>query len=169
MSGNRKPSKTIENKTNKEEDSSLKIIEQGLKDINPKVFEGVPITQKKEIIRTIISFKHHSGPLPDPETMAAYNEMIPNGADRIMVIFEEQARHRMGLENIAIPAQVKQSGIGQIIGGVLSTLIIIAAVVLGMYGHETTACVLGGTTIVSLAIIFVLGKVPKSPNKENKK
>lgn len=136
-----------------------------LEEVNPEVFTGVPIQQRQEIIRTMVSYKHHSGPLPDPETLARYNELIPNGAERIMAQAEEQATHRMYLEKIAIPAQVGQSAKGQNYGFILSAMIIVASVFLAYTGHETTACVLGGTTIVSLAIIFVLNKFPK--NKKN--
>lgn len=166
MSAPKKGTKAIQ-KEQKQDDSSVSSseivqIEQELKEINPKVFDGVPISQRREIIRTMVSFKSHSGPLPDPETMSAYNLMIPNGAERIMVMAEEQAKHRMGLEKKAIPSQLDQSKYGQIYGFVLSVLLIGSSVYLAATGHEKTACVLGGGTIIALAIIFVLKQMPRS-------
>lgn len=170
MAVSKKPQKAELPKKNEDTDNSSEIvqIEQELTELNPKVFEGIPVRKKHEIIRTMVSIKHHSGPLPDPETLTQYNLVIPNGAERIMIMAEKQQEHRMSLETKAISSQLKQSGMGQNFGFALSLSIIVASVYLASIGHETTACVLGGATIVSLAIIFVLGKRPKS-NAETKK
>lgn len=67
-------------------------LEHELKAVNPKVFEGIPVGKKREILQsmsfTLIQEKMHSGPLPDAETLVKYNSVIPNGADRIMKMAE---------------------------------------------------------------------------------
>ena len=40
----------------------------------------------------------YQGPLPPPETLRGYNELIPNAAERIFAVFEKQAAHRMNEE-----------------------------------------------------------------------
>jgi uncharacterized membrane protein len=40
-----------------------------------------------------------NGPLPPPEVLAGYNDALPNGADRIVKLAEEQAAHRRRLES----------------------------------------------------------------------
>jgi uncharacterized membrane protein len=40
-----------------------------------------------------------SGPLPPPDVLAGYNDAVPNGADRIVKLAEEQAAHRRHLES----------------------------------------------------------------------
>jgi uncharacterized membrane protein len=40
-----------------------------------------------------------SGPLPPPDVLARYNEALPNGADRIVKLAEEQAAHRRRMES----------------------------------------------------------------------
>jgi hypothetical protein len=39
-----------------------------------------------------------SGPLPPPDLLAGYNAALPDGADRIVRLAEEQAAHRRRLE-----------------------------------------------------------------------
>jgi len=43
--------------------------------------------------------RFHIGPLPDPETLRAYDEIIPNGAERLMQLVERQSNHRQALES----------------------------------------------------------------------
>jgi len=42
-----------------------------------------------------------SGPLPHPQLLAQYNEAVPNGADRIVKLTENQAAHRQSIESRA--------------------------------------------------------------------
>jgi uncharacterized membrane protein len=164
-----------EKKSNKEsEDSQISTeivqIENELIEINPKIFSGVPEAKKNELLRTFtkvsIIQKSHSGPLPDPETLAHYNSIITDGANRIMVMAEKQQDHRIKLETKAIGSQLFQSQLGQIFGFVISIIVISAGVYLGVNGHETMGSILVSATLVSLASIFALGKIYK--NKASK-
>ena len=47
---------------------------------------------------SLIAYSHFSGPLPPPEMLARYEETVPGAAERIIVITEEQHRHRMSVE-----------------------------------------------------------------------
>jgi uncharacterized membrane protein len=48
----------------------------------------------------VLQMERHefSGPLPPPEVLARYNEALPSGAERIVALAEEQARHRRRME-----------------------------------------------------------------------
>jgi uncharacterized membrane protein len=77
----------------------LSVIEKELLKTNPRIFEGVK--NKEALLRTVMSIslqRTHSGPLPDSHTLEEYNRIIPNGAERIMTVFEKQSDHRMELE-----------------------------------------------------------------------
>lgn len=100
----------------------------------------------------------HSGPLPDPYTLGAYNEMIPDGADRIMKMAEKQQSHRMGIEKKAIGRQSAQSLIGQIFGFLIGLAGIGCGTFLAYKGHSTVGSIIAGGTVVSLVSVFVLGK-----------
>lgn len=39
-----------------------------------------------------------SGPLPPPEVLARYNDALPGGAERIVALAEQQAKHRRKME-----------------------------------------------------------------------
>ena len=108
-----------------------------------------------------MSFKHHSGPLPDPETLNQYNSIISDGANRIMIMAEKQQNHRIELEKTAVKSQLSQSKKGQIFGFIITLIIVACGTYLALEGHEKTGMILIGTTLVALAGIFVLGKFRK--------
>ncbi len=105
---------------NKEQKEKLEVsdaklsIEKDILESNPHIFEGITPKEKERIISIVaMSAKSHRGPLPDSQTLKEYNEIIPNGADRIMTVFEKQSSHRMEVEKQVIGGQVKQSQLGQ--------------------------------------------------------
>ncbi|KAF2515080.1 DUF2335 domain-containing protein [Flavobacterium salilacus subsp. salilacus] len=148
-------------------------IEQEITAVNPNLFQGINPKKKAEILQTInkavsITAKHHSGPLPDSETMIEYNSVIPNGADRIMIMAEKQQDHRISMENKVVGHQLKESSRGQLFGFILSIISLLVSGILAYTGHETTGGIIGGATIISLAGIFVLGRFKSDRKKKYK-
>ncbi len=137
-------------------------LEHELKAVNPKVFEGIPVGKKREILQsmsfTLIQEKMHSGPLPDAETLVKYNSVIPNGADRIMKMAENQQSHRIKIENKVIQSQSNQSIVGQIFGLILGLVGLACGTFLAYNGIETVGAIIAGGTVVSLVSVFVIGK-----------
>jgi len=125
--------------------------------------------QRKVKSIIVSSYQSYSGPIPAPEALEKYNQIIPDGADRIMKMAENQSNHRIRIEETVIAGQVKQSSRGQIFGLIIAFLTLGAAVVLALFGHEAVACVLGGSTVISLATVFVIGKREQRLKLEEKK
>ena len=138
-----------------------------------EILKDIPDDDRRKKLLTLLSIKSHtsifSSPIPPPEILKGYNEIIPDGADRILKMVERQSEHRISLENNVIIRQQKQSGAGQIMGFVLSLVLIGASVFLGINGHDVLAATLGGATIVALASVFVIGqnKQQKDLNDKN--
>lgn len=153
--------------------SEIVEIKEELESLNPHIFDGVDETKKGELLRTFsqmtlsVTERHHSGPLPSAETLIQYNSVIPNGADRIMIMAEKQQNHRMALEDKAVTSQLSQSKIGQIFGFILCLLALSASTYLGCTGHEAIGTIIGSTTIIAMASIFVLGKRSNSKSKQD--
>ncbi len=87
-----------------------------------------------------------------------FEEVLPGLAERLVSRMEKQSDHRMKLEGIAVPAQLSESKRGQWLGFIVSVLFLGASVWLALEGHDTVAGILGGSTIVGLVTIFVVGK-----------
>lgn len=105
-----------------------------------------------------IRVSQHQGPLPAPEQLEAYNQLIPNGAERIMAMAEKQLQHRIEIEKIVVSSQQIQSSRGQIFGLAIGVLGIISGTVLAMFGHEVVGSIIAGSTVVTLVSVFVIGR-----------
>jgi len=122
------------------------------------VLEKLPEADRMKLIkfRSVASF--FSGPLPSPEILEHYSRIIPDGADRIMRMAENQSTHRIKIEDKNIDAQIKESKRGQIFGLIIAIVVLMAAVGVGSYGHELLGSILGGTTILGLVTLFLTGR-----------
>ena len=132
----------------------------------------IPITKKKQIIKAMAGIAiggatSFSGPIPPPEVLKGYNEILEDGAERIFLMTENQSKHRMELESHAIREELRQSGRGQVFGFILGIIGLALTTALALLGHETIAGIFGTTTILGLVTVFVIGK--KSQKKDLKK
>src|SRR5437879_5157716 len=50
-----------------------------------------------------------SGPLPPPEALASYNQIIPGLSDRIVKMAEAEGQHRRTLESQLLTAQIEDA------------------------------------------------------------
>jgi len=90
--------------------------------------------------------------------MEEFDRMIPNGAERIMAMAEEQSAHRRAIEKNRCASQDKQSERGQIFAFVLALVLIGAGIFAITREHAYVAGIIFGTTVVSLAGVFVVGR-----------
>ena len=107
----------------------------------------------------------HSGPLPHPELLSRYNEIVPNAAERIMNMAENEQKHRLLMD--------KKSTINAIIMGYLGIIFALFSVVIlaGLVyyallkGFDVTAAALGVGAIASVAGVFMFFRRNIKKNK----
>lgn len=109
-----------------------------------------------------------SGPLPPPSILAAYSDIIPDGANRVMVMAEEQSKHRRWLESYTLQSESRRANAGLGAGVVVSLAFLAASVFLIATGHEISGAVLGTVDIVSLAGVFVYGSESRRKEREGR-
>lgn len=133
----------------------------------------IPKDKKEKIIRAVLGIyirksSSFSGPIPPPELLKGYNEVVKDGAERIFIMAEKQSNHRMQLEDHAIKEELKQSRLGQVFGFILGIVGLVLAAILAILDHEAIAGIFGTTTIVGLVTVFVLGKKAQKKDLEDK-
>ena len=99
-----------------------------------------------------------SGPLPPPQLLKQYNDVVPNGAERLMAMAERQQNHRQELERTVIEGNVESESRGQWMGLFISIAVIGAGTYLAAIGRQITGGILVGVDVVALASVFVVGK-----------
>ena len=114
--------------------------------------------EKRKMIVAAVSQVTYAGPIPPPEMLARYAQVIPNGGDRIMKMAEQQASHRINLEATVIGNQQRLASRGQVFGLIIGLAALAASVGCVFAGSPAVGGVIGGTTVVGLVTAFVLGK-----------
>lgn len=98
------------------------------------------------------------GPLPPPGHLAAYDQIVPGAAERILRMAEDQAEHRRGLESIVVHSNVKQETRGQWFGFVIAMTAILGGIYLMDSGKSLWGAATAIAAIVGLVGLFVWSK-----------
>jgi len=112
--------------------------------------------------------EHHSGPLPDPETLKRYDEAVPGAAQIIVEQFQKQSDHRIALENRVIDSDIKRSSQGLIAGFVVSMTAIVGGCIVAAVGHPASGATIATTAVVGLAGVFVYGTASRRREREKR-
>jgi uncharacterized membrane protein len=148
---------------------NLQRIEREISQTDPDLFKGLDPSKKKAVVQTVYRMsKLHIGPLPSPDSLAEYNQVIPNAAERIFTEFEEQGKHRRQLEKKVIGGQVVQSFIGQALGFIIAISFGAASVWCFSKGYEFGGSAIGVADLASLVAVFVKGKYYQRENLSSK-
>lgn len=83
-----------------------------------------------KIIAKRVQSLTYSGPIPHPALLKEFNEVIPNGADRIMTMAENQSSHRIKLEETIVEANNRDSLLGVIFAGFIGLIATIGGIYL---------------------------------------
>ena len=100
----------------------------------------------------------YSGPLPPPEALERYNQIVPGAAERLIAMAENQHTHRQELEKHVIHSNVSAQKLGTILGFIVAMTVIIGGVYLVHEGKsgEGLAAIL--TALAALVGVFVYSK-----------
>lgn len=104
----------------------------------------------------------HVGPLPDPQTLKAYDDVCAGAAERILAMAERQAGHRQSLERMVIESDCKAQGRGPIFGFILACMVIGAGVWLLATGRDLEGLIALIAPLASIVIPFLYSKKQKS-------
>jgi uncharacterized membrane protein len=114
---------------------------------------------KKQSANLAVSHaQSYQGPIPDPDSLARYEQIQPGFAERIMQMAETEAIHRRSNENKIIRGNVRMATMG-IVFAFLSVIIFAGIVIFAILEGSSVAA-LGAviTSICSLAGIFLYSR-----------
>ena len=125
---------------------------------NPEeVLKKIP-QQQRDQVRALIYQRSHSGPLPVPEDLGQYNNIIENGAERIMQMAERNQAHRISQDATSLHAEIRLAQTGQILGFLLAVSLIAVGAWTAFIGQAPVSIAIFSTTVVGLAATFVWRK-----------
>ena len=156
----------------KEQPKTPKTLENLIQEKAPEILKAIPEGQRPKLSKVIIEqtqISYRSGMLPEPDELAAYNAIIPNGADRIMTMAEAQSAHRLALESTVVRSQQTQEERGQWFGLIIALFFGGCGLYAAVNGQPWFGGVISGTTLVSLVGVFVYSKSKSGKELANKK
>ncbi len=132
--------------------------------VRPTAMHPIPTVIRAEQQRI------HSGPIPSPDVLRGYNDIVPNAAERIIQMAEQQQAHRHAMETNVLVAQIEEDKrrhtevkIGQKNGLIATVMAFSVAGLALILGYQAAAIAIGGTTLASLVAVFITGKVTAAP------
>lgn len=122
---------------------------------SPDTIEDIPDVIVRELeenpeFRALLLRYSYSGPLPPPELLAEYDQIVPGAARQIFESFHDQTAHRISIEKRIIDADIWKSKLGLVAGFVIALVGLVIAWDLGRSGHEWAAAVIAGGTLASI-------------------
>lgn len=127
-----------------------------------------PRARSAQVAKTGVSIQSYGGPIPHPEHFFAYEHVLPGAADRILKMAELQEAHRFRMESKALESEYRLAERGQICGIASVLILSAAAVILGVYGMEVAASVIGGGEILAITGLFIYSSGLKSRERTEK-
>lgn len=110
------------------------------------------------IMQAAIQISRFTGPLPPPEELAKYEQILAGAADRIIRMAEQQSKHRQSLEAVVIGGNATTQKWGLACAFAIAMSAIWGGIWIslkGMSGAGLTAIIVA---LVSLVGVFVYGK-----------
>jgi uncharacterized membrane protein len=103
-----------------------------------------------------------SGPIAHPRHLREYDEIVPGAADRIISMAEDALIHQKKMEEIALQATINDVKDGRRFGFAALVLLIVSALVCGIYGYQILAGAFLGAGALGTIGAFINGKVQKN-------
>lgn len=110
-----------------------------------------------------------SGPLPTPEIIGGYEQVLPGAAERVFQMTEKEQEHRHATDRFAQGQLVRESDNdatlakrSQVCAFLIAVLGLASAVIVTCFGHAVTGAIIGGVDLGVLVTAFLYSAI-KSP------
>jgi uncharacterized membrane protein len=120
------------------------------------------------VVRAQIQAASFSGPLPPPEILARFDEVVPGAAARIIDMAQKQSDHRMDLEKTTVHGELTRSYLGLGSGTIVSLAMIAGGVYCVMNGHDTAGATIVTANLAAVVGVFVYGTRSRRKEREGK-
>lgn len=106
----------------------------------------------REIRQELLVIEETNAPIPPPTMLARYDQIIPNGAERLMAMAESQQEHRIDMERTVIQSNISSRTQGLWIGGFVIVFALSLSAFLVWHGRDISGSIIAiGTLITAFA------------------
>lgn len=111
---------------------------------------------------------YFSGPIPPPDTLARYNDIVPNGAERLLAMAEKQSTHREELEAQVVRGNISSQRLGSTYAFIISLVAVAGGIWLIHEGKSVTGLAAIIIDLATLAGVFVFSRNKQSQERIRK-
>ena len=130
---------------------------QGIKSANSEKSGDEHVRQ---VVTQVIQ-SEFSGPLPPPNIIKRYEDILPGAADRILSMAENQAKHRQEIEKKMIDSEARDGLLGVCFAFILGISCIIAGIIIAFLVPQSSGAIAGSifgvAGIGSIIATFIKG------------
>lgn len=124
--------------------------------------------QRNGVVASISKSESFSGPLPHPDHLARYNDTIPNGAERILLMAEKQQDHRIYLEKYVIEHDSGRAYLGLWLAFATTIVIVAGGVYLISINKDASGMAVIILQLGGLLTVFLQTKKTRERERETK-
>jgi uncharacterized membrane protein len=124
-----------------------------------------PVVNQKS---TLVQAQHYEGPIPPPEMLEKYNQIVSGAADRILKMAEEQASHRQYLEKQVIKSDIRNSVFGIISALIISLATLFIAFSAIKLNQQFAGAIISTLGISGLVTTFIYGTQSRRNERESR-
>jgi uncharacterized membrane protein len=132
----------------------------------PKSIQPQQVREIAELVEMHI--ERHRGPLPRPQDLQEYDNVVPGAAERIIRMAEKQSTHRQELERKVVFGDSRRAFCGLWVGGFVVLCVLAGAVYLIDRGHDVAGAIIAGIDVVGLVSVFIYGTVSRRTERIKK-
>nr|DAF77721.1 MAG TPA: putative membrane protein [Caudoviricetes sp.] len=143
---------------------------------NPDVDIETVEAETAEVVKKVVikaMREEFNGPIPHPDIIKGYEEILPGSADRIIAMAEQQATHRQAMERTMVAAESRDGLLGVVFAFLLGIGCIGAAIlmvyIVPQNAGAIAGAVLGATGIGSITSNFIRSTRKNNNNDVKKK
>ena len=150
---------SIENQTSNDQIESSSLSNSDLTRENP--LQMPPIKSVEQRLT-------YSSPLPPPEILRGYQEVLPGSVDRILKMAEKEQDHRIAIQTGLLKHEKQISLLGLIAAFFIAIFGIAGSVYLGNNNKTVSSGIMSAGTLVSLVTVFLRGTGERNQDKQKK-
>ncbi|EKP1098577.1 DUF2335 domain-containing protein [Enterobacter hormaechei] len=132
----------------------------------PELLERIMDDDQVRKMVMVRQSSYYSGPLPPYEIMQGYEEHCPGATKQFIDMLETNQTHNNRMHEKAVDATIERDKDNRKYAYSLTIIALIIVAVLGLFGHDWLAGIIGSTTILTILATFILNKLPSTSGEK---
>jgi uncharacterized membrane protein len=132
-------------------------------EVPPASIEGMPVPGQIDINEFLVEQWIGKSPLPPPDILQRYDEVLPGATERLLRMVEDESAHRRKLENRQMDSEVAEAHRGQWMAFFITVFTIAIGAYTALQGAQVTGTFIGAGGVIALAAVFIRGRQRRNP------